>query len=39
VERVPLLTKPTCENLRYLSAKQSKLGHLFSVSSLSMAES
>jgi 3,4-dihydroxy 2-butanone 4-phosphate synthase/GTP cyclohydrolase II len=30
-ERVPLLTKPTCENLKYLSAKRRKLGHLLSV--------
>ncbi len=28
VERIPLLTKPTCENRRYLSTKQQKLGHL-----------
>jgi 3,4-dihydroxy 2-butanone 4-phosphate synthase/GTP cyclohydrolase II len=33
VERVPLLTKPTCENLRYLEAKKRKLGHLLSISS------
>jgi 3,4-dihydroxy 2-butanone 4-phosphate synthase/GTP cyclohydrolase II len=33
VERVPLLTKPTCENLRYLDAKQRKLGHLLSIAS------
>jgi 3,4-dihydroxy 2-butanone 4-phosphate synthase/GTP cyclohydrolase II len=28
VERVPLETKPTPENLRYLQAKREKLGHL-----------
>jgi 3,4-dihydroxy 2-butanone 4-phosphate synthase/GTP cyclohydrolase II len=28
VERVPLETKPTSENLRYLRAKREKLGHL-----------
>jgi 3,4-dihydroxy 2-butanone 4-phosphate synthase/GTP cyclohydrolase II len=28
VERVPLLTTPTCENHRYLQTKQAKLGHL-----------
>ena len=28
VERVPLLTAPTCENRRYLRTKQAKLGHL-----------
>jgi 3,4-dihydroxy 2-butanone 4-phosphate synthase / GTP cyclohydrolase II len=28
VERVPLETKPTTENLRYLKAKREKLGHL-----------
>lgn len=27
-ERVPLLTKPTCENQAYLRVKQAKLGHL-----------
>jgi 3,4-dihydroxy 2-butanone 4-phosphate synthase / GTP cyclohydrolase II len=27
VERVPLITAPTSENLRYLDAKQHKLGH------------
>jgi 3,4-dihydroxy 2-butanone 4-phosphate synthase/GTP cyclohydrolase II len=27
VERVPLVTRPTADNLAYLSAKQSKLGH------------
>jgi 3,4-dihydroxy 2-butanone 4-phosphate synthase / GTP cyclohydrolase II len=31
VERVPLLTPPTVENLAYLSAKQSKLGHYLDV--------
>ncbi len=36
VERVPLLTKPICENLRYLRTKQSKLGHLLGVSNLSI---
>jgi len=29
VERVPLETRPTPENLRYLQAKREKLGHLF----------
>jgi 3,4-dihydroxy 2-butanone 4-phosphate synthase/GTP cyclohydrolase II len=28
VERVPLLTTPTCENHAYLRTKQNKLGHL-----------
>lgn len=28
VERVPLVTTPTCENQKYLRAKQTKLGHL-----------
>lgn len=28
VERVPLLTTPTCENRGYLRTKQAKLGHL-----------
>jgi len=32
VERLPLLTKPTCENLGYLRTKQNKLGHLLSLS-------
>jgi len=27
VERVPLITEPNCENLRYLRTKQDKLGH------------
>jgi 3,4-dihydroxy 2-butanone 4-phosphate synthase/GTP cyclohydrolase II len=27
VERVPLITKPTPENVRYLRVKQRKLGH------------
>ncbi|MGH2739126.1 MAG: bifunctional 3,4-dihydroxy-2-butanone-4-phosphate synthase/GTP cyclohydrolase II [Actinomycetota bacterium] len=30
VERVPLETSPTAENLRYLTAKREKLGHLLS---------
>lgn len=33
VERVPLLTTPTCENRRYLRTKQAKLGHLLNLSS------
>ncbi len=28
-ERVPLLSEPTAENLRYLTTKKEKLGHLF----------
>jgi 3,4-dihydroxy 2-butanone 4-phosphate synthase/GTP cyclohydrolase II len=32
VERVPLLTTPTCENRNYLRAKQVKLGHLLDLS-------
>ncbi len=32
VERVPLLTPPTCENHSYLRAKQVKLGHLLDLS-------
>jgi 3,4-dihydroxy 2-butanone 4-phosphate synthase/GTP cyclohydrolase II len=28
VERVPLETEPTTENLRYLRTKREKLGHL-----------
>jgi 3,4-dihydroxy 2-butanone 4-phosphate synthase/GTP cyclohydrolase II len=31
IERLPLLTKPTCENLSYLRTKQAKLGHLLSL--------
>jgi len=31
VERVPLVTRPTAENLAYLSAKQLKLGHYLDV--------
>jgi 3,4-dihydroxy 2-butanone 4-phosphate synthase/GTP cyclohydrolase II len=30
-ERVPLATHPTPENVRYLGAKQAKLGHLLDV--------
>jgi 3,4-dihydroxy 2-butanone 4-phosphate synthase/GTP cyclohydrolase II len=32
VERVPLVTEPTPENIRYLSTKQARLGHLLEVS-------
>ena len=28
VERVPLVTTPNAENIRYLRTKQQKLGHL-----------
>jgi 3,4-dihydroxy 2-butanone 4-phosphate synthase/GTP cyclohydrolase II len=31
VDRLPLLTKPRCENQRYLRTKQDKLGHLLSI--------
>jgi 3,4-dihydroxy 2-butanone 4-phosphate synthase/GTP cyclohydrolase II len=31
VERLPLVTEPTCENLGYLRTKQTKLGHLLGV--------
>jgi 3,4-dihydroxy 2-butanone 4-phosphate synthase/GTP cyclohydrolase II len=31
IDRVPLITDPTAENLRYLNAKQQKLGHLLDV--------
>jgi 3,4-dihydroxy 2-butanone 4-phosphate synthase / GTP cyclohydrolase II len=31
LECVPLLTSPTAENVRYLSAKQAKLGHLLEI--------
>ena len=31
VERVPLLTRPTQDNIAYLSAKQLKLGHTLGV--------
>jgi len=34
VERVPLLTEPTCENHRYLQTKQNKLGHLLDLASV-----
>jgi 3,4-dihydroxy 2-butanone 4-phosphate synthase / GTP cyclohydrolase II len=32
VERLPLLTLPRCENLRYLHTKQEKMGHLLGIS-------
>jgi 3,4-dihydroxy 2-butanone 4-phosphate synthase/GTP cyclohydrolase II len=32
VERVPLLTQPTAENVRYLYSKQKKLGHVLGLS-------
>jgi 3,4-dihydroxy 2-butanone 4-phosphate synthase / GTP cyclohydrolase II len=32
VERVPLLTQPTAENVRYLHSKQKKLGHQLGLS-------
>jgi 3,4-dihydroxy 2-butanone 4-phosphate synthase/GTP cyclohydrolase II len=35
VERVPLLTEPTPENVRYLRSKQRKLGHELGLSALS----
>jgi 3,4-dihydroxy 2-butanone 4-phosphate synthase / GTP cyclohydrolase II len=38
VERLPLLTKPRCENLRYLRAKQEKMGHLLSLAASATAE-
>jgi len=28
VERIPIITKPNPENLRYLTVKRDKLGHL-----------
>jgi len=31
VDRLPLLTKPRCENQRYLRTKQEKMGHLLDV--------
>ncbi len=34
VERVPLLTEPTPENVRYLRSKQKKLGHELGLSTL-----
>jgi 3,4-dihydroxy 2-butanone 4-phosphate synthase/GTP cyclohydrolase II len=34
VERVPLLTEPTPENVRYLRSKQKKLGHELGLSAL-----
>lgn len=35
VERVPLLTEPTAENVRYLRSKQRKLGHELGLAALS----
>jgi 3,4-dihydroxy 2-butanone 4-phosphate synthase/GTP cyclohydrolase II len=32
VERVPLITEPTTENVRYLRTKQQKLGHALGLS-------
>jgi len=34
VERLPLLTKPTCENFGYLRSKQAKMGHLLGLPSV-----
>jgi len=34
VERVPLVTRPTADNLAYLSTKQAKLGHFLDVLSV-----
>ncbi len=36
VERVPLATVPTTENIAYLRAKQAKLGHLLDVEEASV---
>jgi 3,4-dihydroxy 2-butanone 4-phosphate synthase/GTP cyclohydrolase II len=33
VERVALVTAPNAENIAYLSAKQSKLGHMLGLAS------
>lgn len=37
VERVPLITAPTCENQHYLRTKQAKLGHLLDVDEFEVA--
>ncbi len=37
VERVPLITSPTCENHRYLRTKQTKLGHLLGLPEIEAA--
>jgi 3,4-dihydroxy 2-butanone 4-phosphate synthase/GTP cyclohydrolase II len=35
-ERVPLISEPTPENVRYLTAKQEKLGHLLEIAESSV---
>ena len=31
IERVPIETKPNCENIEYLKVKAKKMGHLLSI--------